>query len=164
LGGEWACRRAANDERRQLKAASIMYVAVGVISALIYVAPNYHLAFGLMGLATFGNSAANGPMFATIQSLVPERLRATSIALIYLFANLVGMGLGPLAAGILSDALRPLLGQESVRYVLLILCPGYLLGGWHLWLASKTVTRDVGAMQADREREALGEHVVEVSN
>ena len=50
-------------------------------------------------------------MFAVIQTLVPKRMRATSIALIYLFANLIGMGLGPLAVGVLSDALRPLLGE-----------------------------------------------------
>ena len=45
-------------------------------------------------------------MFALIQSLVPERMRAMSIALLFLCANLIGIGLGPLAVGALSDALR----------------------------------------------------------
>jgi len=49
----------------------------------------------------------NGPLFAIVQTLMPQRLRAVSISLIYLFGNLVGMGLGPLAIGALSDRFRP---------------------------------------------------------
>jgi hypothetical protein len=63
-----------------------------------------------------------------------------------MFANLVGLGLGPLVVGIASDALTPLLGQESLRYALLALFPGYLWVSWHLWLASRTFTQDLGAI------------------
>lgn len=97
-----------------------------------------------MGLAVVASSTTIGPLLAAIQTLVPPRMRATSIAVTYLFANLIGMGLGPLAAGALSDALRPLFGEESLRYALLALCPGYLWCGWHSWQASRTVTRDIG--------------------
>jgi MFS transporter, Spinster family, sphingosine-1-phosphate transporter len=142
-GGELASRHGAHNERLQLKAMAVAYAGFGVITALIYVAPNAYLAFGLMGIGAAGAAAANGPLFATIQTLVPERMRAMSIALIYLFANLIGMGLGPLAAGALSDALRPAFADESLRYALLALCPGYLWAGWHVWRASRTVTRDL---------------------
>jgi hypothetical protein len=47
----------------------------------------------------------------------------------------------------LSDALHPLLGEESLRYALLALCPGYAWAGWHLWRASKTVTRDLARVE-----------------
>ena len=66
-----------------------------------------------------------------------------SIALIYLFANLIGLGLGPLTAGALSDALRPIFGEESLRYALLALCPGYLWAGWYLWRARWTVMTEL---------------------
>jgi MFS family permease len=66
-------------------------------------------------------------------------------ALVYLFANLIGMGLGPLAAGILSDAFSGWAGQDSLRYALLLLSPGYFLVAWHAWRASKTVLRDLAA-------------------
>jgi MFS family permease len=102
-------------------------------------------AFACVALACLGGSAVNGPLFATVQTVVPARLRAISIALIYFFANLVGMGLGPLATGALSDALRSWAGNESLRYAALALSPGYFWGAWHLWLASKTVTHDVDA-------------------
>lgn len=78
-------------------------------------------------------------------------MRSTSVAIIYLFANLIGVGLGPLAVGMLSDALRALLGHESLRYALLALCPGYAWGSWHLWRASKSVAGELatGSVTAD---------------
>ncbi len=87
-----------------------------------------------------------GPLFAMLQTIVPSHMRAVSLAIIYLFANLIGLGLGPLAAGALSNALRPWAGEESLRCALLALSPGYLWGGWHLWQASRTVTTDLEAV------------------
>ena len=154
--GAWASRRAANNERLQLAVVALMTLAFGVFSALVYVPVGRYLAFASMAMAAVGGAAVNGPVFATIQTLVPEHMRATSIAIIYFFCNLIGTGLGPLAVGALSDLLRQWAGEESLRYALLILCPGYLWGGWHLWLASRTVTRDlessrmaVGPLQGD---------------
>jgi MFS family permease len=155
LGGELASRSAANNERLQLKVIAIIYATLGAFSSLIYVSTNLYCAFALTGLITIGGTATSGPLFATIQTLVPGRMRASSIALIYLFANLIGMGLGPLAAGALSDLFRPTFGDEALRYALLALCPGYVWVGWHLWRGSKTVTADLQATQAGDLRVAV---------
>jgi MFS transporter, Spinster family, sphingosine-1-phosphate transporter len=146
VGGALASRCAAGNERLQLSAAAVSYACFAVFAASVYLAPNRYLAFGLLGLSAIGAAAITGPLFATIQTLVPGGMRATSIALMYLCANLIGMGLGPLAAGALSDALRPHLGDESLRYALLALCPGYLLASWHLWRASRTVMADLAGI------------------
>jgi MFS family permease len=145
LGGELAVRYASHNERLQLTAIGVVVACFGLLSIFIYLSSNLYLVFGLLGLAAVGVGTVVGPLFATIQTLVPQRMRAMSIAFIYLFANLVGMGLGPLAAGALSDSLRPLFGEESLRYALLVLCLGYFWGGWHSWRGSRTVTRDLEA-------------------
>src|SRR5271155_209197 len=142
LGGEWASRYAANNERRQLKAMASVTASFGIVSVFIYLSPDLHLAFGLLVIATVGGLMINGPLFALIQTLVPQRMRATAVALIFLFSNLIG-GLGPWLTGALSDALQPLVGEESLRYSLLILCPGFLWSAWCFWRGSKTVTVDV---------------------
>ncbi len=142
-GGVLASRHAAHDERLQLKAMAVVFASIGGISAGVYLSPTPSLAFGLLGLYSVIASTTNGPLFAAIQTLVPERMRAVSIAFIYLFANLIGMGLGPLATGALSDAFQPWAREQSLRYALLSLCPGYLWVGWHLWRASRTVIRDL---------------------
>jgi predicted MFS family arabinose efflux permease len=152
LGGVWASRRAPNNERLQLKAAAIVNAAFNsVFWAFIYFSHNYYVALAWMALSTLGGTTINGPLYAMIQSLVPPGMRAMAIASISMFANLVGIGFGPLAVGVASDWLRPLLGQESLRYTLLAFSPGYLWVSWHLWQASKTVTRDLAAMALDQD-------------
>jgi MFS family permease len=148
LGGEFASRFGARNEPAQFAAMALLYSSFGAISALVYYVHNLPLAFALLGIATVGGSMAIGPLFANIQTLVPERMRATTLAIIFLFSNLIGIGLGPLAAGMISDALRPTLGDESLRWALLVLCPGYLWGGWHLWRARRTVLTDLAAADA----------------
>jgi MFS family permease len=147
-GGYLASHYAANNERLQLKAMACAFVFFGACFALMFVTRNRHTAFALMAIAVVGASTTNGPLFATIQTLVPSRMRAVSIAVIYMFANLIGMGLGPLTAGALSDALGPRFGVDSLRYAMLALCPGYLWLSWHLWHASETVARDLDAPAA----------------
>jgi MFS family permease len=152
LGGELASRFAAGNERRQLIACAVAFVIFPALNAYAFLAPTAHLAFAALGFACLGNMA-QGPILATMQTLVPPRMRAMSIAIVYLFANLVGMGLGPLAAGAMSDALRPWFAEESLRYALSMLCPGYLWAAWHLWHASRTVTHEIAETQAEIGRD-----------
>jgi MFS transporter, Spinster family, sphingosine-1-phosphate transporter len=152
FGGELASRFWVNKESLQLRIMAVAFCSFGLVSALAYLSASHYLAFAFMALAMVGGSMLNGPFFATIQTLVPERMRATSIAIIYLFANLIGMGIGPLAAGALSDALRPLFGEESLRCALLALTPGYAWAAWHIWRASRTVTGDIEAIRVSCEK------------
>jgi MFS family permease len=152
VGGEWASRRAANNERLQLQAMALAFPCTGILWSGVFLSSTYPVAFAFLAVSAVATSIVSGPLFATVQTLVPERMRAMAIAILYLFANLIGMGLGPMAAGVLSDAFQPLFGGESLRYALLALCPGYLWGAWHAWRASKTVTRDIAAFAATSPR------------
>jgi MFS family permease len=143
LGGELASRLGARNERLQLYGMAVAVATFGVLSAGVYLTSNAAVAFALIALATLGGAMSTGPMFATVQTVVPQRMRAVSVAIIYLFANLIGMGLGPLAAGALSDAFRPWAGEESLRYALLALCPGYLWAAVHIFWSSRTVFDDL---------------------
>jgi MFS transporter, Spinster family, sphingosine-1-phosphate transporter len=143
IGGEWASRRAANDERTQLRAMALAYGTLSIVSPFIYVVSNQYAAFGLLAFVAVCSGTVNGPISATIQTVVPERMRAVALAVILLFANLIGMGLGPLAAGFLSDTFRPRAGDESLRYALILLTPGYCWASLHLWRASRSIAKEV---------------------
>ena len=149
LGGHLVSRYAPHNERLQLKVLAVVCLANVVLFSSVYLSHSSSLALALLGLIFLAGTATNAPLFAMIQSLVPERMRAMSIALIFLFANLLGLGLGPLAVGAVSDAFRSWAGDESLRYALLVLCPGYLWAAWHSWQASKNVTADLAAVHAD---------------
>jgi MFS family permease len=145
-GGQLASRGGARNERLQLKASALVYVVLGFVSTAIYITHSYHLAFLELTAFAIGMFSISGPLWATIQTVVPEKMRATAIALIYLVANLIGAGCGPLAVGALSDAMVPWAGEESLRYALLAVSPGLLWGAWHLWRSSTTVTEDIEAV------------------
>ena len=143
LGGAWAVKYASGNERLQLAAATAAYVLFGVVSTGIYLSSNPYLAISLSGLAAMGTFAVSGPLYAVIQTLVPQSMRAVAIALIFLFISLIGTGLGSLAVGILSDVFRHAAGAESLRFALLALSPGYLWAAWHFWKASRTVMKEL---------------------
>jgi MFS family permease len=144
-GGELASRYAANNERLQLLMMGVAVSGAGVAAVFAYFVSNPYVALVLLGVHMLCLTAINGPLFATMQTLVPERMRAMAFAIAYLIGNLLGMGLGPLAAGALSDLYQPWAHEESLRYALLTLAPGYFLVAWQAWRASRTVAHDVAA-------------------
>jgi predicted MFS family arabinose efflux permease len=148
LGGELASRYAANQERVQLVAIAIAMVVCGLLQSCVYLIPNLHLSLGLLAAVALVQTAINGPLYATLQTVLPGRIRAVSIALVLFFANLIGLGLGPLAVGMLSDVLRPWAGAESLRYALAMLAPCILWAAWHSWRASRTVEQDLTSTDA----------------
>ena len=84
-----------------------------------------------------------GPPGAIVQSLVPDRMRATAAGFFGVVANLVGGSLGPLAIGSLSDALRGRYGRESIRYALAYSMLFCVWGQVHWYLAGRAMPGDV---------------------
>ena len=159
LGGEWVTRFALRNEKKQLRAMAIITTISGVLAALVYVpvtAPNFHLGFMWLTLSMLTGTSVSGPQFALIQALVPSRMQAVAIAVVYLVGNLIGIGLGPWAAGALSDAFRPWVADQSLRYALLVLCPVCVWSAWHFWAAGKTVARDLGHVHGIEEDDQRG--------
>jgi MFS family permease len=65
-----------------------------------------------------------GPVTTAVQHLVPQRMRATASASFLLINNLVGLGVGPLLIGRLSDELKHSYGAEALRYAA-VACTGF---------------------------------------
>ncbi len=84
-----------------------------------------------------------GPMFAVIQGLVPLRMRTLASAILLFVVNMVGLGLGPLAIGVLNDHVFPAHGAEAIRYSMLVM--GVAGGGAALlfWLSSRTLESEL---------------------
>jgi len=142
-GGELATRFAGGDERLQLKTMAVAYCIFGFISAMAFVVSNKYAAFALLAIGGVTINVTTGPILAIIQSVIPSRMRAIAISLVYFFANLVGLGLGPLVTGALSEFFERRFGSESLRYALLCMYPGYAWCAFHFWRASRSVARDL---------------------
>lgn len=103
-----------------------------------YVALSFAFVPGLLQNVYLGNS------IATTHSLVGLRWRSTASAILFLILNIVGLGLGPIAVGALSDYLEPTLGIESLRYAMVYLLPFVMTwSSLHFYLASRTLREDL---------------------
>ena len=60
-----------------------------------------------------------GPTIAISHHLVKPSMRATTSAILFFILNIVGLGCGPVVTGMMSDALTPEYGAESLRYALM---------------------------------------------
>src|SRR3546814_8426559 len=62
------------------------------------------------------------PMFSSLYLVCESHRHATALAIVLFFANLIGLGLGPFLAGVISDYLAPSYGPaESLRWAIMIL-------------------------------------------
>ncbi len=84
-----------------------------------------------------------GAILTVIQGVVGVELRALSSAVYYFVLNLIGMGLGPLAVGMLSDYLTPAYGDFSLRYALALVALVYLICMYFYWKAGEYLAVDM---------------------
>ena len=146
LGGWIASRFIENNEHLQLRLMAACYLIYGLLSTWMCITTSAVVACVLAGLSALFATMPIPAFFSILQRLVPEHQRAQATAFVLLASNLIGMGLGPLAAGAISDGLKAIYGTESLRYALLALCPGYLLYAWSVFTAARSVSKDLGAV------------------
>lgn len=118
FGGWLADRYGATNRRHVLTAPAIGMAVAAPIAFLAYQATSWQMSLALLFVPTLLNSLYYGPTYSSAQGLVPLRARAVAAATVLFFQNLIGLGLGPLFFGMLSDLLQPAYGEDSVRYVL----------------------------------------------
>lgn len=130
------------------------YVAVPAIASLIGVpifcaamlSPTALMAMSFLIINGLLGSLWYGPVYATGQSIVPPHMRATASAILLFIINLIGLGLGPLAVGILSDVLSQGVGlgsAEGVRWALIISTFAGVVAFALFWLARKTIRHEM---------------------
>ncbi len=83
-----------------------------------------------------------GPVTTAIQHLVPAEMRATASASFLLINNLVGLGLGSLVMGALSDAMAARFGADALRYAAVGTLGFYLVAAVLGLLAVRPLRRD----------------------
>lgn len=101
-----------------------------LIAFVLFVPPT---ALGLMWL---------GPVITAVQHLAPANARTTASALFLFINNLIGLGLGSLIIGALSDALTARFAEEALRWSVLAGSGFYILAALFMAAASATLQRD----------------------
>jgi predicted MFS family arabinose efflux permease len=146
LGGYLGDRMGKKDKRWYMGIPGIATIISVPFAVLFYTTGDPMLAIVLAIPGAILGPMYLGPTFAMTQTLVPPAMRSTASAILLFVLNLIGLGLGPVFAGFLSDILRPGYGEESIRYSLLILAvAGNIWSALHYYLASRTLREDLVA-------------------
>jgi MFS family permease len=95
------------------------------------------VAGGFFQLGTF-----YGPTFATVQELVPPRIRATVVALYILLLNFIGLGIGITGGGYMIDALIAQGSDEPYTKTLLVFTTLSATAIPCFWVAGRRFKRD----------------------
>jgi len=98
--------------------------------------------------ASFIGGMWNGPTLAMTQTIARPRMRAMASAITTGSYNLIGLGLGPVLVGQVSDRLSPTYGDDALRYGLLIVALAHVLGSLHNALAARSLRADVAAARS----------------
>lgn len=128
---------------------------IGVAGSLIAAGLTSLALFGPAGyvfLALGGQAMVSGlsgaPLLAITNTIAPVWARTTATACLLVCINLVGLGIGSALIGPLSDFLRPLYGEESLRYALFYSLVLAVPAATFFYLASRHYRADVAAAHA----------------
>ncbi|MBU3069970.1 MFS transporter [Aestuariicella sp. G3-2] len=120
LGGYLADKLGAKDQRWYLWISALpVFISFPLMLGTLFY-PHSSLILGFLFFSTMTGAFYLGPTIAITHSLLPPMMRAMGSAVLFFILNLIGLGLGPLFAGVVSDALAPSLGTDSLRYSLAI--------------------------------------------
>ena len=125
-------------------ALGVPFFVMGVI------APTWISALMWLAVPMAMNMMFVAPGMAIVQNIAPPRERSTSAAILLFVNNLVGMGIGPLYIGVVSDWLAPQYGAaKALEYALLALVPFYPLAIGALVLVARSIERRAPAPAAE---------------
>lgn len=136
FGGKTGDLIGKRDPALPLLASGLVLVlaAPGMIAAIY--AENANVAIALLGFPTFAATFYFGPSFAAVQSLASDRTRAMAVAIYLMLAGLIGLGIGPVFVGGLSDYFaggNRDLEASALQQALMVLALFNLWAGFHYW-------------------------------
>lgn len=125
------------DKMLVLSAIGLTLATIAVVAA-IWAASVSSAVLWAIPAGLFGGGWAVG-IYAGLQYILPDRLRATGTAISMLALNLLGYVVGPWLVGVLSDGIG---GENSLQLALTIVVPVGVIGAALLWIGRNRLDHD----------------------
>lgn len=139
--GKWFDRLSTRGFQHGMRMLAIVPFFTGPFFIMGLLADDLTTAILLFIIPGFAGNYAIGPTIAMVQTLSPVHMRAVSSAIKMLCLNLIGMGLGPLLVGVLSDLLTPEHGEDALSVALAFFTLVGLWGTVHFWLCGRALAK-----------------------
>jgi predicted MFS family arabinose efflux permease len=148
FGGIFADKLGKRDVRWNLWLVALVTMGVAPLSIVGYLTTDTLLALVWLTMPLFVGALYFGPTLAMLHTLVKPEMRSLASAIMLCINNIIGLGVGPLSVGYLSDQFTPVYGPQGLGYALACMAVIGIWGGAHYWLASRTLSADIEKAQA----------------
>lgn len=143
MGGYLADKYGKTDKRWYLWIPAIPAILSVPAMLLALFSGNSQVTLALLFVSTMTGAFYLGPSIAMTHTLLPPSMRAMGSAVLFLVLNLIGLGLGPLFVGIVSDSLHATYGTQSLQYSLAITSFVGLLSAACFFIAAAKLSHDL---------------------
>jgi len=143
LGGIIADRKSSNDKRWYAWVPLLAGMANLIPSMILFYTGMPKLAMAMSFVTSFFTAFYMGPCLAISHSLVNAKMRAFASSIFFFVLNFIGLGLGPLTIGMLSDYFTPEYGNLSLRWAFSITILTGTISSIFFYMASKTYRNDL---------------------
>jgi len=141
-GGWLADKLGTSNKAWYARLPAIAWVFSTLCWAAGLMAPNLWVAWPLLLLGNAVNILWLGPVITAVQHLAPARMRSTASGSFLLINNLIGLGVGPLLIGRVSDSLKSTYGTDALRVAAVGGTIFYLIAAILMFFAAKRLQND----------------------
>ena len=142
VGGYMADRFGSDKRSNYAIIPAVAFLATIPFYIIAILSPNLTTTFFALLVPTGLGLAWLGPVLSAIQHVVPPTMRATASAIFLFINNLIGLGAGTVALGIISDNLEARFGDDSLRYAILAGTGFYLIAAILFLASAKRLAKD----------------------
>ena len=142
IGGLLADRLAKSDVRWRGWVPAVAVLAALPLYLLALLVSSLWATSILFGLGIFAYSISHGPGLAVVQVVLTSNLRAQGAAFVFFFSNLIGLGIGPVLVGFISDLGQPRFGEASLNLALAVLMLMLIPAGIWYWRAGAVMRNE----------------------
>ncbi len=142
LGGTIADRFGARNKSAYAIVPAIAFAATVPFLILGLNTSSLALAFFVFMIPSALSLAWLGPALSAFQNMAPPNMRATAGAVFLLINNLIGLGLGDVFIGRMSDFFKAQYGNESLRYSMLAGVVFYVIAASLYFIAAPFLKKD----------------------
>jgi MFS family permease len=147
-GGMLVDRLAPRDKRFYLWIPAVSAALTVPLQATAVLVGSVPLALAFITLNNFVMLFWPGPAYGVTHSIAPPHMRATAVAVLLFMMNLIGLGLGPVTIGAVSDFFGGPLGMgsgEGLRWAIICSVSGSVIAAGLFAWAARTVREDIAS-------------------
>jgi MFS family permease len=143
FGGGWLADRLGQGDRRWYAwLPAIAWLITAPMFAIGLMVSDPWLAWPLLLIPNALNILWLGPVATAVQHLVARPMRSTASASFLLINNLIGLGVGPMLIGALSEMFKQRFGTEALRYAAVSVVGFYIVAAILMLWAARRLRRD----------------------